>query len=102
MLQSTNLRLNFVHYQYQLNQGIPNSQQVNIEDVRRLISKTGVTPDEMLLGIIDEDTILHFKNFMKHMDYTKAITYGVELSKLPNNTQPNTSELKNWCTTIEE
>ena len=33
---------------------------------------------------------------------TKAITDGVDLTKIPNNRQQNTTAFKNYCTTIEE
>ena len=57
-----------------------------------LIINRGVDPDATLLGTLDQDVVLHFKTVVQHM---------VEMKKLPNNTQPNTTEFKNWCTTIE-
>ena len=31
---------------------------------------------------------------------TNSNTYGMDLTKLPKNTQQNTSSFKNWCNTI--
>ena len=68
----------------------------------KLITNRGVDPDAMLLGTQDQDDILHFKRVMWNMVATKSRTDGVDTTKLPKNTQPNTTVFKNCCTNIEE
>ena len=60
-----------------------------------LLANRGVDPDATLLVTLEQDYVLHLKIFMKYMFTTKDSTYGVELTKLPNNTQPNTALFKN-------
>ena len=60
-----------------------------------LLANRGVDPDATLLVTLEQDYVLHLKIFMKYMFTTKDSTYGVELTKLPKNTQPNTTLFKN-------
>ena len=67
-----------------------------------LLVNRGMYPNATLISTMDQDSDLHFKRVMQHMVATKANTDDMELINLPKNTQPNTTEFKNWCTTIEE
>ena len=67
-----------------------------------LLSNRVVDPHAVLLGNLYQDAVLNFKRVMQHMVTTKSRTDGVELTKLPKNTQPKTTAFKNWCTIIEE
>ena len=68
---------------------------------KKLIANRGVDPDVTLIGTLEKYSVLHFKRVMRHVFVNKASTDGVELKKLPNNMQQNTTSFKDWCTTIE-
>ena len=67
-----------------------------------LITNRGVNRAVTLIFILDHYAVLHLKRVIKSMVSTNISTDGVEMTKLPKNTQPNTSAFKNWCTTIGE
>ena len=67
-----------------------------------LLANRNLNPDAELLGTLNQDAVLPFNIFMWYVVSTKAITYGMALTKLSNNTQPNTTSFKNCSITIEE
>ena len=67
-----------------------------------LLVNRGINPDAELLVTLYRNSVVNFKKGMQHMISTKAITDGVDLTKIPNNRQQNTTAFKNYCTTIEE
>ena len=67
-----------------------------------LLANRDVELDATLLGTLDQTAVLHSKRAIRHIFTTKAITYGMDMTKLPKNTQPKTTSFNNWCNTTEE